>query len=221
MQRQELTLTNPEAARALRDNELLGEFLEPSSPSDVAKKKGVAANVVHHHAKRFLELGLLFEVRRKTRRVFYQLSARRFKYDRNMLGEEPDNSELQELITAFGNAYGRSSHLERCESDYSIHSFFERSELEHPNQANLIHYPEDAVRNENLEAHPARYSARTFQLSAKKYLELVRKINKLMVECEDEPNSSDGLCTIALLAFDGATREGGSGSAALNSFIQI
>jgi DNA-binding transcriptional ArsR family regulator len=182
MQIQELILSNLEAARALRDNELLGEFLEPNSPSDVAKKKGLAANVVHHHAKRFLELGLLFEVRRESRRVFYQLSARRFKYDRNLLGEEPDNSELQELITAFGNAYGRSSYLEGCQPDYSIHSFFERSELEHPNQANLIHYPKDAVRNENLEPHPAHYSARTFRLSAKKYLELIKKINKLMVE---------------------------------------
>jgi hypothetical protein len=221
MQIPEMILTDPEAARALRDNELLGEFLEPASPSDVAKKTGQAANVVHHHAKRFLELGLLFEAKRNAGKVFYQLSARRFKYDRNMLGEEPDNSELQELITAFGNAYGRSSHLEECEPDYSIHSFFERSELEHPNRANLIHYPEDAVRNENLEPHPAHYSARTFQLSAKKYLELVKKINKLMVECEDEPTSSDGLCTLAFLGFDGATREGASASAALNSFVKI
>jgi hypothetical protein len=221
MQLQKLTLTNPEAARALRDNELLGEFLEPTSPSDVAKKTGQAANVVHHHAKHFLELGLLFEVKRETRRVFYQLSARRFRYDRNLLGESPDNAQLQELITAFGNAYERSNSLEGSEPDYSIHSFFDRLELENPNRANLIHYPEDAVRSENLEAHPAHYSARTFQLSAKKYLELVKQINKLMVECEDEPNSSDGLCTIALLAFDGATREGGTGSAVLNSFIQI
>jgi hypothetical protein len=221
MQIQEITLTNPEAARALRDNELLGEFLESASPSDVAKKTSQPANVVHHHAKRFLELGLLFEAERKAGRVFYQLSARRFRYDRNMLGEEPDNTELKELIGAFSQAYQRSSSLEGCEPDYSIHSFFERSELEHPNRANLIHYPEDAVRNENLEPHPAHYSARTFQLSAKKYLELVKKINKLLVECDDEPSSSDGLCTFALLAFDGATREGATGSAVLNSFIQI
>lgn len=221
MQTQEITLTNPEAARALRDNELLGEFLEPTSPSDLAKKKGLAANVVHHHAKRFLELGLLFEERRETRRVFYQLTARRFKYDRNLLGETPEISELQELSGAFTNAYGRSSHLEGHEPDYSIHWFGDRSEFPNQYQAMLIRFPEDAVPQENLEAHPAHYSARTFCLSAKKYLELVKAINGLMMECQDEPSSSDGLCTIALLAFDGVTREGGTGSAALNSFIRF
>jgi DNA-binding transcriptional ArsR family regulator len=168
MQIKELTLTNSEAARALRDNDLLGEFLEPTSPSEVAKKTGQPANVIHHHAKRFLELGLLFEVKREARRVFYQLSARRFKYDRNMLGEEPDNTELKELTTAFTQAYQRSSSLEGHEPDYSTHFFGDRQEFPNQYQAMLIHYPEDAVRNENVETHPAHYSARTFQLSAKK-----------------------------------------------------
>jgi hypothetical protein len=221
MQIQEITLTNPDAARALRDNELVGEFLEPTSPSDVAKKTGQPANVVHHHAKRFLELGLLFEVKREARRVFYQLTARRFRYDRNILGEEPDNTELKELIAAFSQAYQRSSSLEGHEPDYSIHWFGDRSEFPNQYQAMLIRFPEDAVRHENLEPHPTHYGARTFQLNAKKYQELVKSINKLIVECEDEPSSSDGLCTIALLAFNGATREGGSGSAVLNSFVQI
>jgi DNA-binding transcriptional ArsR family regulator len=204
MQTQEITLTNPEAARALRDNELLGEFLEPSSPSDVAKKTGQAANVVHHHAKRFLELGLLFEVKRETRRVFYQLSARRFKYDHNMLGEEPEQTELEELTSAFTQAYARSSHLEGRDVDYSIHSFGDHSEF--PNLYQAILKSQTPVRHENLEAHPAHYSARTLHLSAQKYQEIVKKITRLMVECADEPNSSDGLCTLAFLAFDGATR---------------
>jgi DNA-binding transcriptional ArsR family regulator len=78
MQQQEIILTDPEAPRALRDNDLVGEFLEPTSPSQIAKKKGLAANVVHHHAKRLLGLGLLFEANRKAGRVFYQLTARRF-----------------------------------------------------------------------------------------------------------------------------------------------
>lgn len=222
MQKQELILTNPEAARALRDNDLLHEFLEPTSPSEIAKKKGLAANVVHHHAKRLLELGLLFEVRRETRRVFYQLTARCFKYHHHLLGEAPENSELQELTSAFTRAYQRSSHLEGREIDYSIHSFLDRSEF--PNgghQAMLFRYPNVSTHTETLETHPAHYGARTFQLSAQKYQELVKKITMLMVECEDEPSSSDGLCTLTFLAFDGATREGGTGSAVLNSFVQI
>ncbi len=221
MQKQELILTNPEAARALRDNELLGEFLEPSSPSDVAKKTGQAANVVHHHAKRFLELGLLFEAKRETRRVFYQLTARCFKYDHNLLGEASEDMELTELKTAFVRAYQRSSSLEGREIDYSSHLFADRSEFPNQHQAMLIHKAENPARTEKLEAHPAHYGFRTFHLSAKKYQELVKKVTMLIVECDDEPSSNDGLCTIALLAFDGAIREGGTGSAALNSFIQI
>ena len=85
----------------------------------------------------------------------------------------------------------------------------------------LFRYPNVSARTEKLEAHPAHYGARTFQLSAKEYQELVKKITMLMMDCEDEPSSSDGLCTFALLAFDGATREGATGSAALNSFIRF
>jgi hypothetical protein len=58
-------------------------------------------------------------------------------------------------------------------------------------------------------------------LSGAKYQELVKKITMLMVEAEDEPNSSDGLCTMAFLAFDSPIRDGGTGSAALNSFVEI
>jgi hypothetical protein len=221
MQIQELILTNPEAAQALRDNDLLPEFLEPTSPSAVAKKTGLAANVVHHHARRFLELGLLFEASRKAGRVFYQLTARCFKYDHNLLGETPEDTELTELKTAFVRAYQRSSSLVGREIDYSSHLFADRSEFPNQHQAMLIHKAENPVRTENLEAHPAHYGFRTFHLSAKKYQELVKKMTMLIVECEDEPNSSDGLCALALLAFDGATREGGSGAAGLNSFIRI
>jgi hypothetical protein len=127
MQIQELILTNPEAAQALRDNDLLPEFLEPTSPSAVAKKTGLAANVVHHHARRFLELGLLFEASRKAGRVFYQLTARCFKYDHNLLGETPEDTELTELKTAFVRAYQRSSSLVGREIDYSSHLFADRS----------------------------------------------------------------------------------------------
>ena len=70
-----LIIDNPEAAKAVREAQFLGYFLEPSSPSDVAKRAGIAANLMHHHANRYLELGLLFEVKRENRKVFYQLRA--------------------------------------------------------------------------------------------------------------------------------------------------
>ena len=222
MQKPEIILTNPEAARALRDNDLLAQFLEPQSPSEVAKATGQAANLVHHHAKRFLELGLLFETSRKAGKVFYQLTARQFKFDHHLLGNETNNTDLNELTTAFLEAYERSSHLEGREPDYSIHSFHDRSEMpSEGHQALLMRNWETSKPRENLEPHPTHYGFRTFTLSAAKYQELVRKITLLMIECEDEPSSSDGLCTFALFGFHGVTREGGSASAALNSFVQI
>ena len=222
MQKPKIILTNPEAARALRDNELLAQFLEPKSPSEVAKETGQPANLVHHHAKRFLELGLLFEASRKAGKVFYQLTAREFKFDYHLLGEETNAADLNELTTAFVQAYERSNALEGREPDYSSHSFHDRSEMPHGNQALLIRKSLESKKpREILEPHPAHYGFRTFTLSAARYQELVKKITMLMIECEDEPNSSDGLCTIALLGFHGAIREGGTASAALNSFVQI
>ncbi len=222
MQKPEIILTNPEAARALRDNDLLAQFLEPKSPSEVAKKTGQAANLVHHHAKRFLELGLLFEASRNAGKVFYQLTARQFKFDRRLLGNEANNTDLQELTKAFLEAYERSSHLEGREVDYSIHSFHDRSEMPSEGyQALLMRNWETHKPRENLEPHPTHYGSRTLTLNAAKYQELIRKITMLMVECEDEPSSSDGLCTLTLLGFHGAIREDGSASAALNSYVQI
>ena len=210
MQKPEIILTNPEAARALRDNDLLAQFLEPKSPSEIAKETGQPANLVHHHAKRFLELGLLFEVRREAGKVFYQLTARQFKFDHHLLGNETNNTDLNELTTAFLKSYERSSSLEGREPDYSIHSFHDRSEMpSEGHQALLMRNWETSKPRENLEPHPTHFGFRTFALSAAKYQELVRKITLLMIECEDEPSSSDGLCTFALFGFHGATREGG------------
>jgi hypothetical protein len=45
MQRDELIVTRPEQARALQDTGFLARFLEPASPSDVARSLGIPANL--------------------------------------------------------------------------------------------------------------------------------------------------------------------------------
>lgn len=66
MQQAELTVTTPQAAAALRDIGILAYFLEPSSPTDVAKTCKMPANLVHHHVKRALEADVLMEVKRES-----------------------------------------------------------------------------------------------------------------------------------------------------------
>lgn len=49
------------------------------------------ANLAHHHAKRHVALGLLTEVKREQGRVYYQLTARTFKYRNSLLpAGDPD-----------------------------------------------------------------------------------------------------------------------------------
>ena len=62
----ELTVTGEAAARALtQSHRFLGHFLTPQSPSEVAAQLGMAANLVHHHARKLAGLGLLREERRE------------------------------------------------------------------------------------------------------------------------------------------------------------
>ena len=70
MQQAELTVTTPRAAAALRGISILAYFLEPSSPTDVAKTCKMPANLVHHHVRRALEADVLMEVKRESSNVY-------------------------------------------------------------------------------------------------------------------------------------------------------
>jgi hypothetical protein len=189
-----LVIDNPEAARAVREAQFLGYFLEPSSPSDVAKRANVAANLMHHHANRFLELGLLFEVKREDRKVFYQLTAQNFRVPKHLLPADEEMVQgLQELSSAFAKAYERSDRL-NSSPDYLNFGF-----------ADTI--PEDQQPSndkEALEARPAHYQMRSFRISTSSYRRLVCQLADLIIDAETESSKDGAQCTIALLAFEGS-----------------
>jgi hypothetical protein len=195
MQKDIITVTDVETARALRDVHFLGMFLEPASPSDVAKEAKVPANLVHHHAKRCPELGLLFEVKREHRKVFYQLAARDFKVPRRLL--EPEDKvgvTIRQLSSAFMQAYKRSERL-TSNHDYEF-DWYGYSDTRPSHEDKPL--PDIG----SGEARPAHFQAITIRLSPSIYQELIRKIAQLLIETKPEPKDNV-YCTIGLMAFEG------------------
>jgi hypothetical protein len=190
-----LVIDNPEAARAVREAQFLGYFLEPSSPSDVAKRANVAANLMHHHANRFLELGLVFEVKREDRKVFYQLTAQNFRVPKHLLSADEEMADgLQELSSAFAKAYERSDRL-NTSPDYLNFGFADTiPEDQQPSNNN----------KESLEARPAHYQMRSFRISTASYRKLVCQLADLIIDAETESSKDGAQCTVALLAFEGS-----------------
>jgi hypothetical protein len=197
MQKNTMTVTDVEAAKALRGVPFLGYFLEPASPSDVAKTAKVAANLVHHHAKRCLELGLLFEVKREDRKVFYQLAARVFEIADGLLEfEDFDALYLRDLTTAFTKAHARSERF-RTGTSPAIFSF----------DPAFIPNNTSSVADSTSEARPAHSQSMTIKLRPSSYRELVQKMAKLLSETKPEHADDAVHCTISLLAFEGALHE--------------
>jgi hypothetical protein len=195
MQKDLLTVTDVEAARALRGVGFLPQFLEPASPSDVAKQAKVAANLVHHHAKRCLELGLLFEAKREGGKVFYQMTARNFKVPRGLLeNEDKIGVTVRNLSSAFMQAYEKSDRLTNAE-DYEFDLY---------GYSDPIPQFQDETKAKigSGEGRPAHFQAVTVRLSPSRYQELVRKIAILLNETKPEPNEG-AACTIGLMAFEG------------------
>jgi hypothetical protein len=196
MQKNTMTVTDAEAARALRDVPFLGYFIEPASPSDVAKTAKVAANLVHHYAKRCLELGLLFKVKREDRKVFYQLTALNFRVPKRLLPADEEMVQgLQELSSAFSKAYERSDRL-NSSPDY-LNFGFADTIPEDQNQPRSNH-------DEPLEARPAHYQMRSFRISTSSYRKLVCQLADLIIDAETESAKDGAQCTIALMAFEGS-----------------
>jgi DNA-binding transcriptional ArsR family regulator len=197
MQKNTMTVTDVEAAKALRSVPLLGYFLEPASPSDVAKNAKVAANLVHHHAKRCLELGLLFEVKREDRKVFYQLAARVFEIADGLLEfEDLDGVYLRDLTTAFTKAHARS---ERFKTGTSPALFsFDPACIPHDSSSDT---------GSSSEARPAHSQSMTIKMRPSSYRELVQKMALLLSETKPEHADDAVHCTISLLAFEGALHE--------------
>jgi DNA-binding transcriptional ArsR family regulator len=215
MQRDELIVTRPEQARALQDSGFLARFLEPASPSDVARSLGIPANLAHHHARRHAELGLLEEVRREGGKVYYQLVARTFKHDRTLLpaGDPDEHTAVMTglLRDRFLRAYERSDRFSP-DGVPSWHTYgFDREAR--PEE------PEPRRPTEGSESHPAHLQLRTVSLSPKSYRELVRKVARLIIEAEAEDEEQAQPCTLAFLAMAGVLQEGSTDSRYLSTFV--
>jgi hypothetical protein len=214
-QQDELILTNPEAARALRDSAIFPQFLEPKSPSDVAKKTGMAANLVHYHANRLLELGLLLEAGREDGRVLYQTVARTIKHADSLLGTEMQTDTMHVLSTAFLKAYEHSSHLAGDDStEFHVYGIAKASDP-------LERQRPKFVDGESAEPRPAHFQSRTLKLSGEKYQAFISQVAKLMLELEAATDKGSEQCTFTFIGFDGIMREGFSDSQTIDSFVPV
>jgi hypothetical protein len=215
MQKDTLHLTNPEAAQTLRSSSILQFFfLAPISPSDVAKQAGVAANLVHHHAKKALELGLLLETKRENGKVFYQLAAKEFTYAKDLLPfEQKEPEDMRLITTAFLEAYQKSEAIFNGVETYHLTHEFVTQEKPQP--------PVKSKHKESLEKHPAHFQSRTFNLGQKRYQQLINDISKLIEEAKAEKTNEASSGSLVFIGFDGTWHENQtqSDSYTINSFV--
>ncbi|WP_104991747.1 winged helix-turn-helix domain-containing protein [Deinococcus sp. NW-56] len=203
LQQEEVRVTDAAVARALRQGHgFLGHFLAPRSPSEVAPALGMAPNLVHHHARRLADLGLLFEARREGGKVYYQLAAREFRVPSDLLppGDEEGNgtADLRELSRGFLRAYERSwSRMHAGEED-----LFGFGDAGHPAR------PAPMPSGPAAEPCPTHLDALTLRLSPERYARLARAITALLDEAAADGVREGGYpCTVALLAFQGVLGE--------------
>jgi hypothetical protein len=215
MQRDELVVTREDQAIALQDVGFLSHFLTPASPSDVARKLGMAANLAHHHARRHAELGILEEVKREAGKVYVQLVARMFKHARTLIPvEDPNygvNATLSLLQRHFSAAYERSDRLvENQDPDWTVYGFTADQ-----------HRPQDErdIRGEPLEARPAHFQARVLRLSPARYRSFVNQVWRLLEDLEPDRDDAESGCTFAFLAMDGVLQPGQQDSKVISSFV--
>ncbi|MFT2720146.1 hypothetical protein ACMT4L_09105 [Deinococcus sp. A31D244] len=198
-QTESVRVTDVRAARALRqDTGLLGLFLRPTSPSEVAGRAGMAANLVHHHARRLAGLGLLRELEREGGRVRFVLAAREFRVPSDLLPPEDvqgnGTADLRDLSEGFLRAYGRSWALAGAGDD-GVYIFGEVG----GSTPGLP--PADAPA---AEGHPAHLDRVTVNLTPERYVRLARELSEVLARAYAEGHSEGGQpCTLAVLAYRG------------------
>jgi len=208
-------VTDLAAARALRQNsDFLAHFITPVSPSDVAPRSGMAANLAHHHARKLADLGLLFEVRREGGKVLYQLAALEFRVPCELLvpGDESSSggSTMQQLSSAFLQAYARSwRSLKAGEED--VYGF---GSTQQPATLDQLPYPTSD------EPYPTHADSLTLRLTPARYQTLARALSALLDEAQAEGVREEGTaCTVAVLAFQTVPSQPGQLSRNQDSFL--
>lgn len=206
----EMVVEETEQAKALWDFGFLNKFLEPASPSDVARILGIPANRAHHRAKRHLRLGLLREVKREQRKVFYQLVARSFRHRSTLLPlsdrDRYTGATIELLRQRFLEAFDRNDHLASSgRTKWHIHRFDQNRQMP----------PQDEVADPPL-AYPTHFQSRTLRLRPDRYLDLLRRMADWLHEAEADDGAP---CTFTLLAMEGVLHEGVTDGASLSTFL--
>ncbi len=192
----EVTISSGAAARALaQDHRFLGQLLSPQSPSYVATRLGMAANLAHHHARKLVGLGLLREERREGRRVYFVLTARQFCVPMDLLPPgDPDEHAvrtLRELNAEFLNANARSWSYASGGEGACYGSESEPAQASAPLSG-----------GGTQEAHPAHLDTLTLRLTPERYRKLALALSELLSEAAEKGASNSGeVCTLAILGF--------------------
>lgn len=212
MQVDELVIRDPEAAGALRAVGFLGQFLKPASPSVVARRLEMPANLAHHHARKYLRLGLLFESGREKGRVLYQLTARTYKVPRDLADVVDYAKSIQTIASRYLNAYERSSALQAQQnSDWTVCHF---GDADRPAPQPDVRYPTD-------EARPAYLFSRTLALAPEQYRRFLAGIETLFQEVEAQTERPAAPCTLTFFAFEGSVQDGVTDSSTVSSFLNL
>lgn len=207
-----LTLTSEAQVRAVQDVSFLGKFLQPSSPSQVARAVGMKANLVHHHVRRLVALGLLFQVGRDGRKVLYQLAARRFQYPRDLPlsgGYDPLRESLHDLTEQIASARERSdASFPGDDPEYNSHGF-ERE----------WRPPPLTPEGDAHESHPSHLHVHTARVTPEQYRALALRVSELIREVEWDASATAKTCTFAWFAFEGEMRPGVGDGEWLSTFL--
>ena len=212
MQKEEMIITREDQARALQDVGFLGQFRNPTSPSEVAKNLDLPANLAHHHAKRYTRLELLNEVKREDGKVYYQLAAEVFKHSSDLLPlgspDEKTAATLTRLRDEFLAAFERSERAAGEQvSGWAVYTF----------GAAVTPPPPDAA---PLEARSPHFRLRTVPLSPERYRAFIKQVDALLRDAEAEEDNAEP-CTFAFVALPGELQRGTHDAQELASFMPL
>jgi hypothetical protein len=148
--------------------------------------------------------------------VYYQLAARTFKHARDLLDpEETPLEDMQQLSRAFLSAYARSDRVAgELDPEYATYGFASTS-------SNPLEQSPQYTPHSSSEARPAHFQARTLRLNASSYRKLAQRISDAILEAQADRGSDAGVCSFAVLAFDGELREGDTDSQRINSYLAL